>query len=99
MVLELLLAAVTVAVPGDEAEWPEGSREELEALCAASDHELSVREAALSDYAASGLPTTTMGRDLGSDRLFFAAALAAGDALGAAARQAPPGPSPTAPDL
>ena len=98
-VLELLLAAVTVAVPGDEAEWPEGSREELEALCAASDHELSVREAALSDYAASGLPTTTMGRDLGSDGLFFAAALAAGDALGAAARQAPPGPSPTAPDL
>ena len=34
-VLELLLAAVTVAVPGDEAGWPEGSREELEALCAA----------------------------------------------------------------
>ena len=36
-------------------------------------------------YAASGLPATTMGRSLPQDPLFFAAALAAGAALAAAA--------------
>ena len=48
-------------------------------------HDVWVREVALDEYAASGLPTTTMGRELAEDRLFFAAALAAGDALGALA--------------
>ena len=43
----------------------------------------SVREHAadLAGYAASGLPARTMGRSIDEDRLFFAAALAAGDAL------------------
>jgi hypothetical protein len=36
------------------------------------------------EYAASGLPITHMGREISEDRLFFAAALAAGDALAAA---------------
>ena len=35
--------------------------------------------------AASGLPTRTMGREIGEDPLFFAAALASGRALAAAA--------------
>ena len=39
----------------------------------------------LGGYAASGLPASTMGRDLDEDPLFFAAALAAGAALAAAA--------------
>ncbi len=50
-------------------------------------HDIWVREVALDEYASSGLPATTMGRPLAEDRLFFAAALAAGDALGAMARQ------------
>jgi hypothetical protein len=43
-----------------------------------------VREEAadLPGYAASGLPTRTMGRELADDELFFAAPLAAGAALG-----------------
>ena len=38
----------------------------------------------LDGYRDSGLPTTTMGRPLGEDPDFFAAALAAGTALGEA---------------
>ena len=48
-------------------------------------HELWPREVSVDEYAKSGLPTTHMGRQLPEDRLFFAAALAAGDALAAAA--------------
>ena len=36
------------------------------------------------EYAESGLPTTHMGREITDDPLFFAAALASGDALAAA---------------
>ena len=50
-------------------------------------HDVWVREAPLDEYAESGLPTRTMGRELAEDRLFFAAALAAGDALGALAAE------------
>jgi hypothetical protein len=39
----------------------------------------------LDAYAASGLPTRVMGRELEEDRLFFAAALASGAALAEAA--------------
>jgi hypothetical protein len=48
-------------------------------------HDIWVREVDLDGYAASGLPTRTMGRELAEDRLFFAAALAGGEALGSVA--------------
>jgi Protein of unknown function (DUF3866) len=97
-VLELLLAPVRVPVPEIETEgWPllgpeapeGGSREEaLEDLIAATKgrHDLAVEAVDLAGYAASGLPTRTMGRDLDEDPLFFAAALAAGAALAGTAR-------------
>ena len=44
-------------------------------------HDLAVEEVDLDGYAASGLPTRTMGRDIGDDALFFAAPLASGRAL------------------
>jgi hypothetical protein len=96
-VLELLLGPVRVPVPEIETEgWPlldaeapeGGSREEaLEDLIAATKgkHDLAVESVDLSGYAASGLPTRTMGRELDQDPLFFAAALAAGAALAGAA--------------
>jgi hypothetical protein len=75
----------------DEAEWPvmgeeeEGGGSALDRLREACGdrHDVWVRPAPLDEYAASGLPTRTMGRELDEDRLFFAAALAAGDALAA----------------
>jgi hypothetical protein len=93
-VLELLLAPVRVPVPEVEVEgWPladtdapaGGSRQAtLDALIAACEdrHDLAVEPVDLGGYAASGLPTQTMGRELAEDPLFFAAALAAGGALG-----------------
>jgi hypothetical protein len=48
-------------------------------------HEVQPREVALDEYAASGLSATHMGRSIGEDPIFFAAALAAGDAVAAAA--------------
>jgi hypothetical protein len=96
-VLRMLLAPVRVPVPElDEAEWPVGKDGEgsvLDQLREACEerHDIWVREVDLDGYAASGLPATTMGRPLAEDRLFFAAAWAAGGALGALARQDPPG--------
>ena len=92
-VLRLLLAPVRVPVPElDEGEWPAGeeagggsSLGRLRNACGER-HELWARPAPLAEYAASGLPARTMGRDLAGDRLFFAVALAGGDALGALAR-------------
>lgn len=77
-VLDLLLAPVTVAVP-------EGEEEVRKWVAAAGDdrHRLEPAPADLGTYAASGLPTRTMGRDLQDDRLFFAAPLAAGALLAA----------------
>jgi Protein of unknown function (DUF3866) len=95
-VLEMLLAPVRVPVPETETEgWPlleadapeGGSQQEaLEDLIAATKgrHDLAVERVDLAGYAASGLPTSTMGRDLDEDPLFFAAALAAGAALAGA---------------
>jgi hypothetical protein len=92
-VLELLLAPVRVPVPEVELEgWPladseapeGGSRQAtLDALIAACEdrHDLAVEQIDLGGYAASGLPTQTMGRELAADPLFFAAPLAAGGAL------------------
>ncbi|MCE3266657.1 MAG: hypothetical protein K0S15_1366 [Solirubrobacterales bacterium] len=88
-VLRMLLAPVRVPVPElDEAEWPVGPAGEdgesvldrLRKACGKR-HDIWVREAALDEYASSGLPSRIMGRDLVQDRLFYAAALAAGDAL------------------
>jgi Protein of unknown function (DUF3866) len=72
-VLDLLLAPVRVAVPG-------GNPEITTELAAIGDgrHALVELRADLDDYAASGLPTRTMGRSLAEDPLFFAAPLAAG---------------------
>ncbi|MFN8218147.1 MAG: DUF3866 family protein [Solirubrobacterales bacterium] len=77
-VLALLLAPVEVAVPAGFAEAA------AELGSAAGDrHRLGEAEADLSGYAASGLPTRTMGRNLDEDNLFFAAPLAAGALLAA----------------
>jgi hypothetical protein len=84
-VLELLLGGVEVPVPaGLSTLWPEAAGDPGETIEAARGGLHRVREEAadLAGYAASGLPTRTMGRDLADDELFFAAPLAAGAALG-----------------
>jgi hypothetical protein len=73
-VLRMLLGNVRVPAPG--------SLEELREACG-DRHEIWPREAPVDEYAESGLPSTHMGRELADDRLFFAAALASGDALAA----------------
>ncbi|HEX2127794.1 MAG TPA: DUF3866 family protein [Solirubrobacterales bacterium] len=96
-VLELLLAPVRVPVPEAElegwpmldAEAPEGGSaqaalDNLIELCRGR-HDLVVESIDLDGYAASGLPTQTLGRPIAEDPLFFAAPLAAGRALAAAA--------------
>lgn len=75
-VLSLLLAPARVAVPAAE---PEAAARLAEA--AADRHTLLEAPADLESYAASGLPTTTMGRSLQEDPLFFSAPLAAGSLL------------------
>jgi len=79
-VLELLLGGVEVAVP--EAELP-GAAEATSYLVQAAGerHRLCRVPVDLSAYGASGLPTTTMGRTIAEDPLFFAAPLAAGTVL------------------
>jgi hypothetical protein len=72
-VLRLLLAPVTVAIP-------EGAPELVSEVSSASIglHRVESVPVDLDGYAAAGLPTTTMGRALADDPLFFEAALAAG---------------------
>ncbi|MGN6257882.1 MAG: DUF3866 family protein [Solirubrobacterales bacterium] len=72
-VLDLLLAPVDVAVP-------EGENEVAVAL-EAFRHRVYRVPVDLDGYAAANLPTTTMGRSLEDDPLFFSAALAAGHLL------------------
>lgn len=91
-VLELALGTVGVPVPEiDLAGWPTGEEagetvdmpsvlDALHAACAGR-HDVIVEPVELDGYAATGLPTATMGRDLAADPLFFAAPLAAGRAL------------------
>jgi hypothetical protein len=79
-VLRLLLAEVRVPAPADEE-----ALELLREACGGR-HEIWPREVPVGEYAATGLPATHMGRALSDDRVFFAAALAAGDALAAMAR-------------
>jgi hypothetical protein len=78
-VLELLLAPVQITVPADAVEI-------AATLCTAGEsrHHLTNAPADVGAYAASGLPTTTMGRTIKQDELFFAAPLAAGMSLAAA---------------
>jgi hypothetical protein len=82
-VLDLLLAPVTIAIP-------EGADEPLSQVESesAGRHRLERVAVDLDAYAAAGLPTRTMGRDLAGDPLFFAAPLAAG-AIAASRRVAP----------
>jgi hypothetical protein len=82
-VLQLLLAPVTVAIP-------EGATESTSQIQAASANRHRLEQVAvnLDAYAASGLPTSTMGRSLADDPTFFEAPLAAG-ALVASRRVAP----------
>jgi Protein of unknown function (DUF3866) len=77
-VLQMLLAPVEVAIP-------EGEPEVAEAL-EAFPHGVQQAPVDLDGYAAASLPTTTMGRSLQDDPLFFAAALAAGTILARVAR-------------
>jgi hypothetical protein len=75
-VMQMLLAGVEVAVPSGE---PVAAAQLAEA--SGWRHRLWEAPADLAGYAASGLPTQTMGRDIQEDPLFFAAPLAAGAAL------------------
>ena len=81
-VLDLLLAGVSVPAPAALTDLP-GGAEAAAALreAAGERHLLLDADADVDGYAESGLPTRTMGRNLDEDRLFFAAALAAGAAL------------------
>jgi hypothetical protein len=76
-VLKMLLAPVEIAVPA-------GEPVPIAVLATAAGWRHRLREATadLRGYKASGLPATTMGRTIDEDPLFFAAALAAGRALG-----------------
>ena len=75
-VLEMLLGEVEVPVPT-------GETAPTKALTAAvgSRHRLREEPVNLSEYEESGLPSTTMGRSITEDPLFFAVALASGRAL------------------
>jgi Protein of unknown function (DUF3866) len=88
-VLQLLLRPVTLAVPPGVRVFSEmdGIGPALEAARAAG-HEVVEAAIDAEGYRASGLPTRTMGRSFDEDRLFFAAALAAGGALAELTREA-----------
>jgi hypothetical protein len=76
-VLSLALGKAVVALP-------EGERPPAEL---AGRHEWRSAEADVEGYAGSGLPARSMGRSIDEDRLFFAAALAAGAVLGRMVRE------------
>lgn len=83
-VLRLLLGRVEVPMPAGETPADAQLTDATARLSDAVGQRHDLREAPvdLDGYAATGLPARTMGRDLAEDRLFFAAALAAGGALG-----------------
>ncbi len=83
-VLELLLAPVRVALPELDAGGEVDLSAEFAALTTRVAHQLISAPPALREYAASGLPRRSMGRDLEEDPLFFAAPLAAGHVLATA---------------
>src|SRR3954451_8648334 len=84
-VLRMLGGGVRVPAPASnpDACLEVDPLDELREACG-DRHEIWPREAPVEEYAESGLPTTHMGREIADDRLFFAAALASGDALAAA---------------
>jgi hypothetical protein len=75
-VLDLLLVPVDIAAPQAEASVIDALEE-----AGGGKHRLRVAPVDLDAYAASGLPTHTMGRSLDEDPLFFSAPLAAGRLL------------------
>jgi Protein of unknown function (DUF3866) len=79
-VLELLLSPVTIAAPATP-DLERGGQALEELRSAADRHQLLEVPVDLAAYEDSGLPTTTMGRSLNEDPLFFAAPLAAGRLL------------------
>lgn len=79
-VLELLLAPVTIAAPATP-DLERGGQALKELHSFAARHQLQEAPVDLAAYEASGLPSTTMGRALQQDPLFFAAPLAAGRLL------------------
>ncbi len=87
-VLELLLRPVTLAVPPGARVFSEmdGIGPALDSA-RAQGHDVVETAIDSEGYRSSGLPTRTMGRTFDEDRLFFAAALAAGGALAAAGEQ------------
>jgi hypothetical protein len=80
-VLELLLVGVDVPVPSGGDGVEKALRPFLGGI-----HQATQQPADLDGYAASGLPARVMGRGIDEDPKFFAAALASGAGLGAAAR-------------
>ena len=87
-VLELLLKPVTLAVPPGVRVFSEmdGIGPALDAARTRG-HAVVEADVDVEGYRASGLPTRTMGRTLDEDRLFFAAALAAGGVLAEMTRE------------
>lgn len=83
-VLGLLLGPVEIAVPEATSEDVAVALEDA----AGDHHRLRLAPADLEGYAASGLPTTTMGRTIAQDPAFFAAPLAAGHLLAVRAARA-----------
>jgi len=90
VVLELCLGPVEVPMPesaedllGESA--PEEGFERLVGGLGGAPHSVIRQPADISGYANSGLPRTSMGRDLAEDPAFFAAPLAAGRRLAALA--------------
>jgi hypothetical protein len=79
-VLGLLLGEVQIPVPADEPALAASLEQ-----AAGGRHRLSEHAVNLDGYGGSGLPRTSMGRDLEQDRVFFKAPLAAGAALARAA--------------
>lgn len=79
-VLGMLLGGVRVPAPADEPDALDRLRE-----ACGERHEVWPAEAPVVEYEESGLPAGHMGRSIREERLFFASALAAGDALASAA--------------
>jgi hypothetical protein len=79
-VLELLLGGVGIAIPETSAAGSNEAKHQL-TQAAGERHHLRYAPVDLESYAASGLPISTMGRQLTEDPLFFAAPLAAGHLL------------------
>jgi hypothetical protein len=77
-VLQLLLSQVEVPIPDGEPE--------VAAALEPFDHHIEQVPVDLNAYAATGLPTKTMGRSLQDDPLFFKAPLASGTSLARVAR-------------